>query len=145
MDTCGVDKAVLVQHGGEYDNAYLPTCAEQHSGRFAVTGLVDTKLPDAPQTLAAWHARGVASVRLFAPTDSGGGDPIALWRKAAELGMPVSSPSNALEVTAASFQALILELPDLQIIIEHFGFLRLAADQRADAYEKLLSLPDSPT
>lgn len=47
MDTCGVDKAVLVQHGGEYDNAYLLTCAEQHSGRFAVTGLVDTKLPDA--------------------------------------------------------------------------------------------------
>lgn len=58
--------------------------------------------------------------------------------------MPVSSPSNALEVTAASFQALILELPDLQIIIEHFGLLRLAADQRADAYEKLLELARFP-
>lgn len=144
MDTYGVDKAVLVQHGGEYDNSYLLQCAEQHSGRFAVTGLVDSKLPDAPQTLAAWHARGVGSVRLFAPTDIGGGDPIALWRKAAELGMPVSSPSNALEVTAPSFQALIRELPDLVIIIEHYGFLRLAADQRTDGYDKLLELARFP-
>jgi L-fuconolactonase len=143
MDTYGVDKAVLVQHGGEFNNSYLLNCAEQHSGRFAVTGLVDTKLPDAPQTLAAWHARGVGSVRLFAPTESGG-DPIALWRKAAELGMPVSSPSNALELIAPSFQALIQELPDLVIIIEHFGFLRLLSDQRADAYDKLLELARFP-
>lgn len=144
MDTYGVDKAVLVQHRGEYDNSYLLTCAEQYSGRFTVMGIVDTTLPDAPQTLAAWHARGVGSVRLFAPTDAGGGDPIALWRKAAELGMPVSSPSNALEVTPPSFQALIQELPDLPIIVEHYGFLGLPEDQRADAYDRLLELSRFP-
>ena len=148
MDTYGVDKAVLVQHGGEYDNSYLLACAEQHSGRFAVMGMVDPTLPDAPETLAAWHARGVGSVRLFAPPGAAfvadRNDPVTLWRKAAELGMPVSSPANALEVTSPSFRALIEELPDLQLILEHYGFLRLREDQRDEAYAKLLELARFP-
>jgi L-fuconolactonase len=143
MDTYGVDKAVLVQHGGEYDNSYLLTCAEQHSGRFTVMGLVDPTRADATGVPRGQRLRGVGSVRLFAPTESGG-DPIALWRKAAELGMPVSSPSNAFELTTPSFQTLIQELPDLPIILEHYGFLRLPEDQRPDAYDKLLKLARFP-
>jgi predicted TIM-barrel fold metal-dependent hydrolase len=140
MDTYGVDKAVLVQHGGEYDNSYLLTCAEQHSGRFTVMGLVDPTRADATGVPRGQRLRGVGSVRLFAPTESGG-DPIALWRKAAELGMPVSSPSNAFELTTPSFQTLIQELPDLPIILEHYGFLRLPEDQRPDALRSARGLP----
>jgi L-fuconolactonase len=148
MDTYGVDKAVLVQHGGEYDNSYLLACAEEHLGRFAVMGMVDSTLPDAPETLAAWHARGVGSVRLFGPPGAAfvadRSDPVVVWRKAAELGMPVSTPSNALEISAPSFQSLIEELPDLHLIFEHYGFLRLREDQQEEAYEKLLELARFP-
>jgi predicted TIM-barrel fold metal-dependent hydrolase len=145
MDTYGVDKAVLVQHGGESDNSYLLKCAEKHSGRFAVMGFVDSTLPDAPETLAAWHARGVGSTRLFAPTGDGRGDPVSIWRAAATLGMPVSTPSNAFDVTAPTFTSLIEELSSIPIILEHYGFLGLAKDQWVDAYDQLLTLARFPT
>ena len=144
MHSHAVDKAVLVQHGGEFDNSYLLKCAEQHSGRFSVMGFVDTKLPDAPETLAAWHARGVGSTRLFAPTADGRGDPASIWRAAAALGMPVSTPSNAFDVTAPTFVALIKELSTLPIILEHYGFLRLAEDRWPEAYDQLLTLARFP-
>jgi hypothetical protein len=66
-------------------------------------GMVNPTLPDAPETLAA------------------------------ELGMPVSTPLNAFEISAPSFQALIEDLPDLHLILEHYGFLHLREDQQEKA------------
>ena len=129
MDRNGVDKAVLVQHRGEFDNGYLLEAARANPGRFAVMGLVDTTQPDAPQTLATWHARGVEGVRLSVPGRPEDGDSTPVWRKAAELGMPVSSQSHALELTTEPFKRLIEELSTLPIIIEHYGFLRLPEEQ----------------
>jgi hypothetical protein len=42
-----VDHAVLVQHAGMFDNAYLIECAQRFPGRFAVACLVDSSRPDA--------------------------------------------------------------------------------------------------
>ena len=73
-------------------------------------GMVDPTLPDAPETLAAWHCRAR---------------------------QPVSTPSNAFEISALSFQALVEELSDLLPILEHCGFLHLRQNQQEQAYEKL--------
>ena len=144
MERNGVDKAVLVQHRGQYDNSYLLDGARDNPGRFAVTGFVDTALPDAPDTLASWHAKGMQSVRLSIPGRRGEPDNTPVWRKAAELGMPVSTPSNAEEVTEDAFLRLIEELDDLPIILEHYGFLRLAEERWDEGYRELLLLARYP-
>ena len=41
MDRNGVDQAVLIQHGGTYDNTYLLQEAAKRPGRFKVAVLVD--------------------------------------------------------------------------------------------------------
>ena len=51
MSRAGVDKALLVQIGGIYDNSYLIECMRRFPGRFSVVAMVDTDLPDAPQRL----------------------------------------------------------------------------------------------
>ena len=40
MNANGVDKAVLIQHGGVFDNTYLLECARRFPRRFAVVGMV---------------------------------------------------------------------------------------------------------
>ncbi len=144
MEQNGVDRAVLVQHRGEYDNGYLLECARANPGRFSVMGLVDGSRPDAAQTLSAWQAKGVGSVRLTVPGEAGGGDPPSLWRAAAELGMPVSTLSNAPEVTSERFVRLIEELSTLPVILEHYGFLGLPETQWEEGYRELLKLARYP-
>ena len=51
MDANDVDKAVLVQHRGAFDNSYLLECASRFPGRFAVVAQVDTSQSDAPAAL----------------------------------------------------------------------------------------------
>ena len=58
MDANGVQKAVLIQHGGMYDNAYLLDCAARHNGRFSVVGMVDEASSSATDDLAGWAERG---------------------------------------------------------------------------------------
>lgn len=41
MEKAAVERAVLVQHLGEFDNGYLETCVAQHPDRFVALGLVD--------------------------------------------------------------------------------------------------------
>ena len=64
MDANAVDKAVLIQHMGNYDNTYLLECARRFPGRFAVVVLVDTSQTDATVALARIHRRtGMDGVR----------------------------------------------------------------------------------
>ena len=41
MDRNDVDKGVLIQHRGVYDNAYLLDCVRRFPGRFTVAAMVD--------------------------------------------------------------------------------------------------------
>ena len=84
MDANGVQKAVLIQHGGMYDNAYLLDCAARHKGRFSVVGMVDEASPSAPDDLVGWAERGVTGVRLTPSS------PLSLWKTASETGLAVS-------------------------------------------------------
>ena len=63
MERNGVDKAVLIQHGGTYDNTYLLQEAAKRPGRFKVAVLVDPESRDPLGDLAqlaeqgaAWHS-----------------------------------------------------------------------------------------
>ena len=144
MDSNGVDKAVLVQHGGNFDATYLLECAEAAPERFAVVVLVDTTQPDAPSALQRWADRGAVGVRLGPTVRSPGGDPLAIWRKASELGLVISCQGNVDGFASAEFRELVAELSDLTIVIEHLAGAGQEAQPPYTTFKQALALADYP-
>ncbi len=58
MDRAGVDRAMLCQHLGEYDNRYLAEVVERYPSRFTATCLVDPESAPALHNLRHWHSTG---------------------------------------------------------------------------------------
>ena len=145
MSRAGVDKAILVQIGGMYDNSYLIESARRYPGRFSVVAMVDTDSPDAPRRLEELQAQGVEGIRLGPTVRSPGGDPMAIWRKAAELDMVVSCQGSGVQAFGSpELENVITELPDLKIVIEHLGGGGEDTTPPHNAYQKVLSLAQYP-
>lgn len=123
MDRNDVEQAVLIQYMGQYDNGYQAECVARYPGRLASVVLVDTDAPDALQQLERLAEAGAAGVRLRADTRSAGDDPLAIWRKAEELALPVSCNGGVDEFASADFAELVAGLPRLPIVLEHLGSL----------------------
>ena len=121
MDRNGVDQALLVQYFGQYDNTYQFDCVRRYSDRLAAVVLVDTGSADAAAQLERLAAQGAAGVRLRPDTRSPGPDPLAIWRKAAELNLPVTCGGTCSQFAAAAFAQVIEAVPHLPIILEHLG------------------------
>jgi len=144
MNLSGVDQAVLIQISGQYDNSYLIECMRRFPGRFSVVALVDTDQPDAPERLEEWVRQGVEGIRLSPAVRSPGQDPLAIWRKAAELSIPVSCQGSSGHLLASpEFENIIKELPSLQIIIEHLGGGGRSTEPY-DQYKRVLELAQYP-
>ena len=129
MDANDVDKAVLIQHGGVYDNSYLLKCARRHTGRFSVVAMVDTSRDDAPVELERWAGEGATGVRLGPGVRSPGDDPLAIWRKASELGLTVSSLGELDSFASDEFSDVVAGLPQLNIVVEHLAGVGQAGEQ----------------
>src|SRR5688500_3487628 len=131
MDANGVEQALLIQIRGQFDNSYQQECVRRYPGRFASVVCVDTTRADAPEALARWAEQGAAGLRLQADTRSPGDDPLAIWRAAARLGLPVSCQGSAEALAADDFAQLVQELPALSIVLEHLaGLERLGTGGR---------------
>lgn len=120
MNANAVDGGVLIQHGGTYDNGYLFECAERFPGRFRVAVLVDPDDPDPEGTLTRLAERGAAGIRLYVGADGSANQP-ALWRKAGELGVVVSTGGNVNGLASERFRAFAESVPDTPIVIEHLA------------------------
>jgi L-fuconolactonase len=151
MNMNGVQSAVLIQHGGNYDNQYLLECVQRFPGRFAAVVGVDPTAVNASATLEGVAKEdGVVGLRLR-PTDrSPGPDPLAIWRKAGELGLPISCFAiNADHTASAEFRALVADLSGCQIVLEHLaGVYQSHSPQSATppftAYRTALTLATYP-
>ena len=121
MDQNEVAHAVLIQYMGQYNNAYQAECVQRFPGRFASVVLVDAAQPDALQELERLAAAGAQGVRLRADTRSPGADPLAIWRKAEALGLPVSCGGQNVDFISDEFVELVQAVPKLAIIVEHLG------------------------
>src|SRR3979490_1543136 len=97
MDRNDVDQAVLIQIMGQYDNSYQHACVQRYPDRLVSVVLVDPRQPDAPTTLERLAEAGAGGVRLPAGARSPGDDPLAIWRAAARLGLPVSSGGSSAD------------------------------------------------
>lgn len=129
MDQHEIERAVLVQIRGYYDNEYQFACEKRYPGRFVSVVLVDVGRPDAPDQLERLAGQGARGVRLAPDDRSPGADPLAIWRKAAELGLPVSCGGASQHFAAADFAQLVATFPTLPIIIEHLASLKATDGQ----------------
>ena len=144
MNRNGVDKAALIGHGGSYDNRYLIECARRFPGRFAVVVILDVAAPDAPEALERWAADGAAGIRLGPMMRSPGADPLAIWRKAAELGLLVSCQGQVEQFASEEFRSLVAELSDLPIIVEHLASVGQGAQPPYATFKQALALATYP-
>ena len=144
MNANGVEKAALIQHRGTFDNSYLFECANRFPGRFVVVVIVDASSAGGPSALERWAALGAAGVRLSPSVRSPGADPLAIWRKASELGLVVSSLGDVAEFASDDFDNLVSELSELPIIIEHLAGVKQGAEPPYTTYKKALALSRYP-
>lgn len=151
MDRSKVDKMVLVQIKGEFNNRYLIECMRRYPGKFSIAGIVDTRQADAGEKLAYWTSEGMEGVRLWNNERSPGSDPLAIWKKAQELKLVVSCAGSSQGFMSEDFHKLVKALPRLSIVIEHLGINerpdltngKPTKEALAD-YKKLLSIATYP-
>jgi L-fuconolactonase len=140
MEANGIDKAVLVQHRGVYDNTYLFDCAKQHPGKFAVVVRVDTDEPNAAEVLEGWARQGAVGISTSPTMRSPGADPLAIWRKAAELGLVVICQGDVTHFASDDFEALLRDVPGLTVVIEHLAGVGPNGQPPYAEYKKVLTL-----
>ena len=146
-----VAHTILVQSSTTTDNSYVLECQRRFPQRLAVVCRVDVDTPEGVNQLESWHNQGAQSVRLRNFNRSPGGDPWAIWRKAADLGMPVSAGGPMGGFLTPEFSQMLEELPHLKVIIEHLGgmgFYAVSDYQHAkpseDQYREVLKLSRYP-
>lgn len=140
MNANDVSGAVLIQHGGTYDNDYLFECSERFPGRFKLVVLLDPEDSDQPGTLTKLAERGAAGVRLYPDDRSRTGDPLGAWKKAGELGLVVSSLGDVTRFASAEFRMLVEECFETTIVIEHLAGARKSFTPPYGEYKRALNL-----
>ena len=77
--------------------------------------------PNALADLERLAREGAEGVRLKDNQRSPGSDPLALWRKAGELGMVASVGGYPDGYYKSEFARIAVELPNLRIVLEHLA------------------------
>jgi L-fuconolactonase len=142
-----VDHAVLVQHAGMFDNAYLIECAQRFPGRFAVACLVDPSRPEAADELSAWVERSpaVQGVRLgVAQLFAGAPGAAALWARADELGLNVTMTASLKDLASPQMAEVVERHTHARLHIEHLGHPDPKAEPPYETYRRALSLARYP-
>lgn len=133
MDACGVARACLVQRATlyGYDNRYALHSAAAGGGRFAPVVVLDAQDPASPAVLRSLAAaQPLGGIRIVAPTltrdDTSwldGGQALAYWECAADLGLPVAVILYRLnnERGREAMLGVARRFPGLPIILDHCG------------------------
>ena len=144
MNQAGVDAAVLIQHGGTYDNNYLFREATKRHGRFKVVVMIDPDDSDPLGSMEKLWEQGAAGIRI-APDGkfSHISNVIEIWRKAGELGLVVSSLGDDDKFSSAGFKNIIDACPDTHIVIEHLAGVGIK-EPPYNAYKSALECAQRP-
>ena len=120
MARAGVDRAVLCQHLGEYDNSYLAQVVGSRPEQFAAVLLVNPAEPDAAEKLKQWTDTGrFRGVRLLAEWF----EPyFPLWQEAVRQGLHLIlyAPDGIAEAVP-SIRRLLRECPRARVVVSHLG------------------------
>ena len=136
MDSNGVDKAVLIQHRGSYDNSYILDCVTRFPARFVAIVLVDSVKQESLNQLEEAVKLGATGVRLEP------GDSNLIWEKAAQMDLVVSCQGEVTEFGTDIFRDKIKELPSLKIVLEHLGGVNKNEPYPYNSFAKMVKLAD---
>lgn len=141
MKSAGVERAVLCQHLGEYDNQYLADVVEKYPGTFSAVCLVDPASPTAISDLEKWHATGkFRGVRLM---DQWLADHELLWARAVKLDLTlVLYAPLGMVAGAPTIRRFAAAHPLARIVVTHLGNPRPFAGRLVETeLLKLAALP----
>jgi len=148
MEQNGIQKALLVQYGGNYDNSYIAECLKKYQGRFSGVAIVDTNQPDAPEKLEYWvKEHGFEGIRISANVTSPGGNKEklhAIWEKIAELSIVASVSGRLADFIHPRFEEIIRNIPELKLRIEHMGYPDVTENPPYPLYRRLTNLAQYP-
>ena len=138
-----VERAVLVQHLGEYDNGYIHEVVADDPERFTGVLLVDAEDPEAERQLQSWHEGGTfRGIRLVADTLQ---TRPSLWQRAAELGLNlVVFADPTIAVHSDHLGRFAVEHPKTSMIISHLGMLLSGEAPHYRSQSKILELAEHP-
>ena len=77
MKETNVEKAVLIQHGGEFDNSYHVECQNKFPGCFASAMLIRPN--EGSDSIRKWADQGIVGIRLGASSRALTSDPLEHW------------------------------------------------------------------
>ena len=142
MNKHAVDRAVLCQHLGEYDNSYLAEVVKTHPERLAAVCLIDPTQPDAHVQLRRWEEHGkFRGVRILAQWL----EPyFPLWRAAVERGLRlVLYAPDGVAGSVQAIRRLLQDCPEGNIVISHLGNPKLVEGELI-AGSQILGLEQTP-
>jgi predicted TIM-barrel fold metal-dependent hydrolase len=116
----GVDRAVLVQHLGEYDNAYLQNAVRAQAGRMVAVALIDHRSEGRWQALE--HIAAAPEVRGVRVTDEILNEDLRFCVQVANHGLVlVVHVSMGVSTAADAIHALLGRAEHTHIVISHMG------------------------
>lgn len=127
MDRNRVDRAVLVQIMGQYDNDYQEKCVARFPDRLVSVPLIDPEHAEIADLVRRAADRGARGVRYRVGVLGVDGGP--LCRAAAACGLPVTCGGRGFD--GAEFAALIAATPEAVFILEHLAGLNTPATSDA--------------
>jgi L-fuconolactonase len=146
MDEAGVDHAVIVlPMYYRYDNRYLADVLRQYPGRFAGVGVVDPRGPGAADELGRLVEQGIRGVRLRATIEEewfGAPETEPLWRRAAELDVPVCLLGRPEHV--GKMREVVERFPETAVVIDHFANILATDGVASEPFQTFLSLAEFP-
>ena len=144
MDRNGVAHATLIQIRGQYDNGYQSECVRRFPDRFANVVGLDWDRADAVAQLERLAEQDASGVRFNPQTRSPGADPLAIWRAAERLRLPVSCLGSDAEFASDDFIGLVQALPQLTIVMEHLAGIGSARPADPAIHDRVLALSRFP-
>jgi L-fuconolactonase len=136
MELSGVQRAVLVQHMGEYDNSYLASVVREYRERFTAVGLIDGDSRDWREALDSLAKSGEFK-GLRVPGDVlKHRDELCHAALTHGLTLMVGTGSGVTECIPA-IRRLLGKTPDGTIVITHLGSPRVEDDRMISGRELL--------
>ncbi len=142
MDRNSVDHAVLVQHGGTFDNSYLFDEAAKREDRFKVAVLVDPEADHPLGDLERLAEQGAAGIRLAPDASFVNAGPYEMWKRAGKLGLVVTCQGDPARFASDAFARVMDACPDTEVVIEHLAGIAAAEPPWEDDYAKALGLAE---
>jgi predicted TIM-barrel fold metal-dependent hydrolase len=159
MDANGVDGALIVQPSNhKFDHSYVMSAIKTYPDRFKGMLLHDpSQSPeDAVSKLEALVLQGFVGVRFnpylwpttkeggWTPMSSDSGSGLAVYRRCAELHMPVGVMCfQGLQLHHDDILKLLKSSPETTLILDHFGFTSFTPEGDL-AFQQLLKLSECP-